>query len=131
MELKVPELCGRLLTTRYRLPFVDAHTGRPLGYFVPDGCESDREDPDGPLAVTFEMRAVLGGLDDTTEYWSHDGQKLIGNFCVETEVTLQEYERFESMYPKEYFDHILATQPTGRSLAEIMHDLLTAPGCSA
>ena len=124
VELKTPELCGRLLTTRFRLPLIDAHMSSPIGYFVPEGCESDTEDPDGPLAIAFEMRTALGGLDDLTEFWSHDGTQCVGFFCVETEATLKQYERFENMYSKEYLEHIVATQPTGRSLAEIMNDLL-------
>ena len=124
VELKTPELCGRLLTTRFRLPLIDAHTGSPIGYFVPEGCESDTEDPDGPLAITFEMRAEFGGLEDYTEFWTHGGSQMLGFFWPETEADLKNYERFESMYSKEYLEHIVATQPTGRSLAEIMNDLL-------
>ena len=123
VELKTPELCGRLLTTRFRLPLIDAHTSSPIGYFVPEGCESDTEDPDGPLAITFEMRTALGGLDDLTEFWSHDGTQLIGFFCVETEETLKQYDRFERMYSLADFERIRATERTGRTLAEIMKDL--------
>jgi hypothetical protein len=70
------------------------------------------------------MRAAVGGLEDFAEFWCDQGRKVIGVFCVETEATLEQYDRFESMYPKEYLEHILATHPTGRSLAEIMNDLL-------
>ncbi len=123
VELKTPEMEGRLRATRYRLPFVDAHSGGRIGYFVPDECQSDREDPEGPLAITFEMRTTYGGLDDYTEFWTADGSQMLGFFWPETDADLKKYERFESMYSNEYFEHIRATQPTGRSLAEIMKDL--------
>jgi hypothetical protein len=123
VELKTPDLEGRLGKTRYRLPFVDAHSGAAIGYFVPEGCNSDKEDPDGPLAVTFEMRTAYGSLDDITEFFTPDGAQSLGFFVPETEADLKKYDRFEEMYSQEYFDHILATQPTGRSLAEIMQDL--------
>ena len=62
-------------------------------------------------------------LDELTEFWSTDGRQFIGFFCVETEATLKQYDRFESMYSLEYFEHIRATEKTGRTLAEIMKDL--------
>lgn len=123
VELKSSDLEARLRTTRYRLPFVDAHSGAPIGYFVPEGCNSDVDDPQGPLAVTFEMRTAYGGLDDITEFWTQDVTQSLGFFVPETEVTLKKYEPFRQMYSQEYFAHILATQPTGRPLAEIMKDL--------